>query len=112
MVSERIRDRYLRDPLPVQLGGLAADLARMASCAEDSRDRQALMSLMEEGKWFAEWAAEHAPLDVQEQLAEVQVWLACWEHRWLCGRLKPGLSEEAQRWSDCFLELSGLAGER
>ncbi|TXT23563.1 MAG: hypothetical protein FD131_5196 [Rhodocyclaceae bacterium] len=55
MVSEPVRQRFLRDPLPIRLGGLAADLARIASFSENPANRHAVASLLEEGKYFAEW---------------------------------------------------------
>ena len=85
MVSDEIRERYLRDPLPIRLGGLAADLARIASFAEDPLDQQAVVSLLEEGKYFVEWTAPSAPPDIQAVLAEVQVSLALWQHRYVSG---------------------------
>ena len=109
MVSDSVRQRYLRDPLPVRLGGLAADLARLASCAENPQNQSAVVSLLEEGKYFAEWAADGAPLPVQEALAQMQLSLAIWHRRWLAGRREPLMCEEAHRWSDQLLALSGLA---
>ena len=108
MVSDEIRERYLRDPLPIRLGGLAADLARIASFAEDPLDQQAVVSLLEEGKHFAEWTAPGAPLDIQVALAEVQVSLALWQRRYVSGRPDPLMRDGAQRWSNQLLELSGL----
>ena len=108
MVSPLVRDRYLRDPLPLRLGGLAADLARIASFAENPKNHKVVESLLEEGKWFAEWAAPEAPLEVQEKLAEVQLQLALWQRRWTTGRADPDMKGEAKRWSDVLLELSGL----
>lgn len=108
MVSERIRERYLRDPLPLRLGGLAADLARIASFSENPSNRDAVMSLLEEGKYFAEWTAPDASPDVQAVLAEVQGQLALWQRRWTAGRPEPFTRVEAQHWSDQLLALSGL----
>ena len=109
MVSHAIRERYLRDTLPIRLGGLAADLARIVSFAENPMNHDAVTSLLEEGKYFAEWAAPDAPVDVQEALAQVQASLAVWHRRWLSGRPEPLMRQEAHRWSDRLLELSGLA---
>ena len=108
MVSEAIRQRYLRDPLPIRLGGLAADLARVASFAENPLNHDAVTSLLEEGKYFAEWAAPDAPPQTQAALAEIQMLMALWQHRWLAGRPDPVMREEARRWSDRLLALSGL----
>ena len=109
MSSSTLRDRYLRDPLAIRLGGLAADLARVASFAENPENAEVVASLLEEGKYFAEWAAPEAPLEVQEQLARVQLQLALWQRRWTTGRADPGMKGEAKRWSDVLLRLSGLA---
>ena len=108
MVKESVRLRYLQDSLPTRLGGLAADLARVASCAEDSRDHDAVASLLEESKYFAEWAAPDAPLDVQEFLAQAQIRLAIWHRQWLGGRPDSHMREQAQQWSDQLLALAGL----
>lgn len=109
MIPERIRERYLRDPLPIRLGGLAADLARIASFAGNPRNHRAVASLLEESKYFAEWAAPDAPLEIQEQLAEVQVSVALWQLDWENGQAASSIGEQAQRWSNRLLELSGLA---
>ena len=108
MPTPAIRDRYLRDPLPVRLGGIAADLARVAFCADNPKNHHAVASLLEESQWFAEWAAPEAPLDVQEALAEFQVQAALWQRSWVAGRPEPSMRTGAQQWSDRLLKLSGL----
>ena len=108
MVSEEIRKRFLRDPLPIRLGGLAADLARIASFADDPADARAVASLLEEGKYFAEWIAPEAPPETQAMLAEVQIALAVWERGWLGGNPVSTMPAEAQRRSDELLALAGL----
>ena len=108
MVSEAIRDRFLRDPLPRRLGALAADMARIASFSENPKNQRAVASLLEEGKWFAEWTAPDAPPDTQAVLAEVQVALAVWERGWLKGDPVPTMQADAQRKSDELLALAGL----
>lgn len=107
MITPGIRERYLRDPLPVRLGGLAADLARIASFSENPRNHAAVASLLEEGAYFAEWAAPDAPPEVQEVLADVQLHLAIWRRHWLDGRPDSSMPAEAERWSDRLMELSG-----
>lgn len=108
MISEQLRQRFLRDPLPIRLGGLAADLARIASFSENPANRQTVVNLLEEGKYFAEWAAPEAPLETQALLAELQMILAVWERRWLNGTPDEGMRTEAQRKSDELLALAGL----
>lgn len=108
MISPVIRDRYLRDPLPVRLGGLAADLARIASFSENPSNYDAVTSLLEESKYFAEWTAPAASSEIQEVLAQVQVLVASWHRQWLAHRPDPSMREHAKQWSDRLLELSGL----
>lgn len=108
MVSEQIRQRFLGDPLPRRLGALAADLARIASFSENPKNQQAVASLLEEGKWFAEWTAPDAPPETQAVLAEVQLALAMWERSWSKGSPVPTMCADARRKSDELLTLSGL----
>ena len=108
MISEQIRERFLKDPLPIRLGGLAADLARISSFSDNPANRQAIASLLEEGKCFAEWAAPTAPLETQAVLAEIQVMLAVWQRRWANGLPIQNLRSEAERRADELLTIAGL----
>lgn len=75
-----IRERYLRDTLPIRLGGLAANLSRIKSFAAYDAGRDAVESLIDESKFFIEWTAAEADSSVAAELVELQVQLACW-HR-------------------------------
>jgi len=112
MISAALRDRYLRDSPPVRLGGLAADLARLASCAGHPQNREVVASLLEEGKHFAEWAAPEAPLETQAVLADIQVALAVWQRRWLSGAPAATMRTEAKQRSEELLALAGLVRTR
>ena len=109
MVSEVVRERFLRDPVQIRLGGLAADLARIASFGEHPANRQAVASLLEEGKYFAEWTAADAPVETQAALADIQLALAVWERHWHRGQPVPMMRAEAARNSEELLALAGLA---
>ena len=111
MVSEAIRQRFLRDPLPIRLGGLAADLARIASFSENPMNHGAVAGLLEESKYFAEWAASEAPLETQAALAELQVTVAVWERGWLNGIPVAAMRAEAEQKSEECLVLAGLVKE-
>ena len=108
MVSEAVRERFLRDPLQIQLGGLAADLARIASFGENPANHHAVASLLEESKYFIEWIAPDAPVETQAVLAELQIRLALWERRWRKGLEVPRLGREADQQSATLLSLAGL----
>ena len=77
-----IRERYLRDPFPVRLGGLAANLARVKSFSDHPGHRDVVESLLDESKFFIEWTAPDARFDVQAELVELQLQLARWQRAW------------------------------
>ena len=108
MVSERIRERFLRDPLPIRLGNLASDLARIASWSDHPADHDVVASVLEESKCFCEWAAPDAPLETQVVLAELQRAIVKWERGWLKGLPIPTMRTDAERKSNELLELAGL----
>ncbi|MDZ7342922.1 MAG: hypothetical protein ONA90_00240, partial [candidate division KSB1 bacterium] len=61
---DRLRERYLQDSIPVRLGGLAANLARVQSFSKHPAHREVVYSILQESKWFIEWTA--TALDIQE----------------------------------------------
>ena len=79
---EAIKTRYLQDDLRVRLGGIAANLARIAFCSSDPADWETVQSMLEESKFFIEWTAPQAPLNVKAPLAELQIQLALWHLVW------------------------------
>jgi hypothetical protein len=110
--STALRQRYLRDPSPVRLGGLAANLARIESFSDHVEHGDVVESLLEESKFLIEWAAPDVRLDVQAELAEMQVQLALWELNWteIWSDLerRMAVAAQAQLWSKRVLEMSGL----
>ena len=57
-----IHARYMRDPLPIRLGGLAADLARIQSFSDHPDHRDVVADMLEESRFFIEWTAPDAEL--------------------------------------------------
>jgi len=103
-----IRERYLRDPLPIRLGGLAADLARIASFSDHPDHLHAVSDLLEESKFFVEWVVPETKIEVQGLLVELQIQLALW-HRALpktyANRADPQrMAQQARAWSERILE--------
>ena len=107
-----IQERYLRDAVPVRLGGLAANLRRIKSFASKEASREAVASLIEESKYFIEWTAHDTQLETAAQLVELQVQLARWQqkwpHIWLDSIQRQQIAELSSTWSDRVLNLSGL----
>lgn len=106
---DRRYDRFMADPLPVRLGGIAANLARIASFAGNPLHQEAMLDMVEESKWFIEWAAPHADPNVAARLAEIQISLALCELRMRTGQdTIHHIADAASAWSDEVLQMSGL----
>ena len=113
--AEKVKARYVRDPLPRRLGGLAADLARIASSARHAAGADSVALMLEESQHFIEWTAGEAAPDVAEELCEIQLMLALWRRGWPETQASPSLravlSLLALKWSDQVLAHSGLLAD-
>lgn len=107
-----IRERYLRDAVPVRLGGLAANLSRIRSFANNEKNKLLVESLIDESKHFIEWTARETEIDTAAQLVELQVELALWQIKlnkiWLDANQRRQISERSNAWSQQVLAASGL----
>ncbi len=105
------QERYLSQSIPIRLGGLAADLARIASFIEIHGDA-AVESLLDESRAFIEWVAPELPIDDAARLVEIQRALTHWRHNWAQAQKDPDererLAKQARAWSDEVLVMSGL----
>ena len=110
--SATIQERYLRDELPVRLGGLAANLARIKSFSAHPDYCEVVESLLEESKQFIEWTVPDASLELQVELLELQLQLARWQRAWPIIWADPvrlaAVAEQAGAWSERVLKASGL----
>ena len=107
-----IQERYLRDTLPVRLGGLAANLSRIKSFAAHDASRDAVESLIDESKYFIEWTAADAETQTAAELVALQIqlarWQCAWSRVWADLEQRRRLAQESSVWSKRVLELSGL----
>jgi hypothetical protein len=107
-----IQARYLRDELPIRLGGLAANLRRVQSFARNDANCDVVESLLDESKHFIEWTAAEADIDKASELVELQVQLANWQYKlheiWNDPVRRREVAEQSGSWSDRVLELSGF----
>lgn len=110
--QEAIRERYLRDPLPIRLGGLATNLARVQSFSDHPDHCHVVERLLEESKYFIEWTALEANPNLQAELVELQRCMAQWQYHWDEIWIDPirraTVAEQAGAWSKKILEKSGL----
>jgi hypothetical protein len=112
--QQAIQERYLQDGLPTRLGGLAANLARISSFSSHADHKDIVEGLVEESKFFIEWAAPGASLEAQARLVELQrllaQWHLSWDRIWADPVQRAAVAEQAQSWSQQVLEMSGLLG--
>lgn len=101
-------ERYMRDDAPVRLGGIAANLARICSFSDEPAHRQAILDMIEESKWFIEWAGPSLEIDIAARLAEIQVSLAMIESQIDQGMPASEIADQAASWSEEILNMSGL----
>lgn len=110
--KERLRERFLRDPLPRRLGGLAATLGRLSSSARKSSDPAIVNALLDEAMHFIEWTAGETEPDIAAELVRMQILLNVWQKAWETACQNPAerllLSLQAKDWSDKAVDFSGL----
>jgi hypothetical protein len=108
----QIRARYVRDDLPVRLGGLAANLNRIKSFSANEASQAVVESLIDESKMFIEWTAAQVDVNTAEKLVDMQIQLARWQLQWKIiwpdASKRNQVAEQSALWSKQVLELSGL----
>lgn len=107
-----LKERYLRDSVPVRLGGLAANLARVSSFSKNDANQEAVNGLIEESKHFIEWTAKETEVETAAELVELQIQLAVWQLKWQDVwqdvEKRNAVAETSANWSKRVLEKSGL----
>jgi hypothetical protein len=110
--KELRRERFLRDPIPRRLGGLAATLGRLSSSARKSTDPSIVANLLDEAKHFIEWTAADTEPDTAAELVRIQTLVTLWQRAWeessQSAKQRLILSVQAKHWSDKAIAFSGL----
>ena len=109
---ESLKGRYLQDDLPIRLGNLASNLARIKSCSLHHTNPIVVEQLLTESKFFIEWTASDADIEVAAELVQLQIQLSQWESKikelWTDIDERRKLSEASGVWSERVLDWSGL----
>ena len=109
---EAIRTRYLQQDKARRIGGLAANLARVASFSDKPDNFKAVETLIEESKFLIEWIVPDLSLELQVKLIELQIQLSLWHLKFqeICQNPESlkNLISQASFWSKELLKLSGL----
>jgi hypothetical protein len=67
-----IKERYLKETVPMRLGHLASDLARIASLLEMRVGPETVRTVIKEGLCFVEWTAGDVDEETRSALIEIQ----------------------------------------
>ena len=108
----QIKERYLKDTVPVRLGGLAANLARVKSFSKNLANRDVVFELFQESKFFIEWTAQETEIETTVELIELQlqiaIWQQNWQKNWNDDDMRQLVAQTSSDWSDRVLTKSGL----
>jgi hypothetical protein len=112
MDKQKLRERFLRDPLPRRLGGLAATFGRISSSARKTNDPAIVADLLDEAKHLIEWTAAEVEPEAAGELVRIQTMISLWQRAWEEASQNPKqrilLSIQAKEWSDRAVDFSGL----
>lgn len=109
---DKLRTRYLNDSIPIRLGGLAANLARVASFSKNDDHHKVVSTTLQESKWFIEWTASELNIEDIVELVQLQIQMAKWQiqshKKWNDQNWRTELAEQSREWSQRLLKMSGL----
>ena len=109
---EKLKQRFMRDPLERRLGGLAATLARISSSARNSESPVIVENLLDEAKRLIEWTAADTEAETAAELIQIQRLITLWQKSWESAYKEKSqrilLATQAKEWSDKTLQSSGL----
>jgi hypothetical protein len=103
----KLRESYLRDDWPRQLGNLASTLTRLGSHAEDERYNPIVAELLRESALLMEWSAPLVPPEQATKLALMQRELLLWHTIWPADSARPLLALRAHSMADQLLASAG-----
>lgn len=109
---EEIKTRFTKDELPIRLGGIAANLARMNTFSSNDNHLMVIESLLDESKYFIEWTVKDAPIEIQGFLIQIQIQIAVWQLEvmrfWPDTEKRRTFANDVTKWSQILLKMSGL----
>lgn len=108
MSRSRLRERYLKDEWPRQMGNLASTLARLSSRTQDTRFDHIVADLLRESALLMEWSAPCVPLELATEMAKMQRELVLWHRVWPSDTARTLLSFRARAMADLLLESAGF----
>jgi hypothetical protein len=108
MDRAKLRERYLQDEWPRQVGNLASTLTRLSARAHDARFDSIVSDLLHEGALLMEWCAPNVPLEVATELASMQRELVLWRRIWPNDGSRPLLAFRSREMAERLLDAAGF----
>ncbi|MBI4671136.1 MAG: hypothetical protein HY741_05655 [Chloroflexi bacterium] len=112
---EAYRKRFLQDAIPVRLGGVSANLARVKSASRNDQHLEVVRDMIQDTEYLIEWTAPDLEAETASELVEIQVqlahWCLTWESVWNDIDQRRAVAEQAGHWSEKILDLSGLLND-
>jgi len=103
-----LEQRFRRDPLPIRLGNLAANLARISSAAACVEEWPFVLHNIRESKYFIEWTTPELPPGHWGFMIGLQVRLSQIERRgaqsW-CSRASETVRQQTREWSEALIAV-------
>lgn len=112
---EAYRERLVSDVVPIRLGGIAANLARIHSASKSDEHLEVVRHMLDDSEYLIEWTAGEADVGVAGELVEIQIQLALWHYQWQTIwndiKRRRAVAEQAGEWANRVLDLSGLLND-
>ncbi|MFZ5819052.1 MAG: hypothetical protein ACOYYJ_04040 [Chloroflexota bacterium] len=109
---EKLREQFLRDPLPRRLGILAAALGRISSTARNSTDPEGIVNLLEQTSCFIEWTVPETAPAMAAELKQINIIIGMWKKSWVTASRIPQqrtlLAAQTKNWSDKVTKFAGM----
>lgn len=109
------QERFQRLAKSTRLGAIAANLERISSFSQDGKSSGLVLAVLQETRYFVEWAAPDTDTEVGAQLADCQRLLTRWSSNWNAiaqeESRRSELCKTAHEWADSLLDASGLLTE-
>jgi len=111
----KLREQFLHEPVTIQLGTLATNLAKINAYINDTENESLIRHLIDESRFFIDWTVPSLrDFEQQYQLAQYQrqltQWLAHWKIMWVDPVQRRNIATETARWSQQVWQMSGLRG--
>jgi len=102
----KMRERYLKDAVPVRLGNIASEILRLSGWLKDARMDAAAMKQVRMIAWLLEWSGDTG----RPELADMQRELCRWRRMGIPRDERMPYVLRAREMSEQILNLSGLLG--